>query len=74
VFGDGAAEELGELPQGIAISDAFAQLAVVPVFDAHQGQGAQHLRRIQSVAAGGGVFQAVLCWRSWRTCSTRVWC
>ena len=60
VFGDGAAEELGELPQGIAIGDAFAQLAIVPVFDAHQGQGAQHLRCIESVAAGGGFFQAAL--------------
>jgi len=60
VFGDRVAEELGELPQGIAIGAAFAQLAIVPVFDAHQGQGAQHLRCVQSVAAGGGVFQAAL--------------
>jgi hypothetical protein len=60
VFGDGPAEELGELPQGIAVGDAFAQLAIVPVLDAHQGQGAQDLRRIESVAAGGGFFQAGL--------------
>ena len=60
VLGDGAAEELGELAQGRAIGDAFAQLAIIPVFDAPQGQGAQHLRRVQAVAAGGGVCQAAL--------------
>jgi hypothetical protein len=60
VFGDGAAEELGELPQGIAIGDAFAQFAIVPVLDAHQGQGAQHLRGVQPIAAGGGVLPAAL--------------
>jgi hypothetical protein len=60
VLGDRVAEELRELPQGIAVGDAFAQLAIVPVLDAHQGQGAQHLRGIESVAAGGRVFQAAL--------------
>jgi len=60
MFGDRGAEELGELPQGVAIGDAFAQLAIVPVLDAHQGEGAQHLRGVESVAAGGGLFQAAL--------------
>src|ERR1700693_5921738 len=44
VLGHAMAVEVGEGAQGIAIVDAFAQLAIVPVLDAHQDEGTQSLR------------------------------
>ena len=45
------AVEIGELTQRYSIGDAFAQLAIIPVLQAHQNQRAQHLRRSEPTAA-----------------------
>jgi hypothetical protein len=50
VVRDGGSEELGEDPQGVAVGDALTQLAQVPVLDARQDEGAQHLSRADPVA------------------------
>jgi hypothetical protein len=50
--------EIGELPQRASVGNPFAQFAIVPVFDAHQNQRAQHLLRRQAAATGLGFLQA----------------
>src|SRR5262252_6592032 len=57
VFGYAVAMEVRKGAQGITVVDAFAQLAIIPVFDAHEGQRAQGLRRGNPVAASVGVLQ-----------------
>ena len=47
----------GELAQHQSVGDSFAQLAIIPVLDAHQNQRAQHLWRRQAVAALARLFQ-----------------
>jgi hypothetical protein len=44
------AVEIGELAQRYPIGDAFAQLAIIPVLQAHQNKRAQHLRRDEAAA------------------------
>ena len=58
VLGNQVAVELGKAAQGIAVVDAFAQFAIVPVLDAHESQRAQGLRGGDAVAPGVGVLQA----------------
>jgi hypothetical protein len=52
------AVEVGEPAQRYSIGDAFAQLAIIPVLQAHQNQCAQHLRRREATAALARLFQA----------------
>src|ERR1035438_2645804 len=52
------AVEVGKAAQGKAVVNAFAQLAIIPVFDAHQDEGAQGLRGSDATASGVGVLQA----------------
>ena len=49
-LGDLATAEAGELPQGIAVGDAFAQLAIGPILDAPQHERPQHLHGPQPAA------------------------
>src|SRR5437879_4086232 len=58
--------EIRELPQRVAVSDPFAQLAEIPILDALEDQGAQHLLWGQSIATGPGIFQAALQITSYR--------
>jgi hypothetical protein len=58
VLGHAPAVEVGKAAQGIAVVDAFAQLAIVPVLDAHQDEGAQGLGGGDPVASGVGVLQS----------------
>ena len=60
VPGNGVAVEIGKAAQGKAIVDAFAQLAIIPVLDAHENQRAQGLRGGNAVAPGVGVLQSTL--------------
>src|SRR6516165_151873 len=57
VLGHGLAIEVRKGAQGIAVLDAFAPLAIVPVLDAHEHKRAPGLRRGTPVAAGVGVLQ-----------------
>src|SRR5580700_4252976 len=52
------AVEIGELAQRYPIGDAFAQLAIVPVLQAHQNKRAQHLRRDEAAATLVRLIQA----------------
>src|ERR1039458_5704634 len=52
------AVEVGKAAQGIAVINAFAQLAIVRVLDAHQDEGAQGLRGGDAAASGVGVLQS----------------
>src|SRR5438034_2656482 len=52
VFGYAMTVEVGKAPQGVAIVDAFAQLAIIPVLDAHEDEGAQGLRGGDAAAPG----------------------
>ncbi len=58
VLGYAMAVEVGKAAPGIAIVDAFAQLAIVPVFDAHEDERAQGLRGGDAAASGVGVLQS----------------
>ena len=58
VLGHALAVEVGKVAQRIAVVDAFAQLAIVPVFDAHQDEGAQGLGGGDSATSGVGVLQS----------------
>src|ERR1039458_2777911 len=58
VLGHAVAVEVGKAAQGIAVVDAFAQLAIVPVLDAHEDEGAQGLRGGDPVTSGVGVLQS----------------
>ena len=44
------AVEIGERSQRYSIGDAFAQLAIIPVLQAHQNECAQHLYRGEAMA------------------------
>jgi len=57
VLGHELAIEVRKGAQGIAVLDAFAPLAIVPVLDAHEHERAPGLRRGNPVAAGVGVLQ-----------------
>ena len=57
MLGHGLAIEVRKGAQGIAVLDAFAPLAIVPVLDAHEHKRAPGLRRGNPVAAGVGVLQ-----------------
>lgn len=57
MLGHALAAEVRKAAQGIAVIDAFAQLAIIPVFDTHEDERAQSLRRSDPVAAGVGVLQ-----------------
>ena len=52
------AVEAGELAQRQSIGDPFAQLAIVPVLDAHENQRAQDLLRRQTAATTARLLQA----------------
>ena len=58
VLGHGMAVEPGKAAQGVAIVDTLAQLAVVPVLDAHERQRTQGLLRGDAVASGVRLCQA----------------
>src|ERR1022692_2155024 len=58
VLGHTMAVEVGKAAQGIAVINAFAQLAIVRVLDAHQDEGAQGLRGGDAAASGVGVLQS----------------
>jgi hypothetical protein len=58
VLGYLVAVEISELPQGHSVGDALAQLAIIPVLDAHQKERAHHLTRGEAVAALARIFQA----------------
>jgi hypothetical protein len=60
VFGDNLAIKLRKSAQCVAIVNALAQFAIVPVLDAHESQRAQGLRGRDAVAPGAGVLQAAL--------------
>src|SRR5712691_5474894 len=60
VLGDRVAIKLGKPAQRVAIVDAVAQVAIIPILDAHENKRAQGLRRSDAVAAGGGILQAAL--------------
>src|ERR1017187_3172343 len=55
VLGHTMAVDIGKAAQGRAVVDAFAQLAIVPVLDAHEDEGAQVLRGGDPVTSGVGV-------------------
>src|SRR6202162_3230395 len=57
MLGPRSAVELGELPQRQSVGDAFAQLAIIPVLEAHQNERAQHLGRRQTAAAACRLLQ-----------------
>jgi hypothetical protein len=57
VLGHRLAVELCESAQRVAVGDPLAQLAIIPVLDAHQNQRAQHLLRSQPMTASVGVLQ-----------------
>src|SRR5215470_834938 len=50
MLGNLLAVEVGELAQRYSVGDAFTQLAIIPVLDPHQNQGAQRLRRGEAAA------------------------
>lgn len=60
VLGDKLAAKLRKSAQRVAIVDALAQFAIVPVFDAHERQRAQGLRGSDAIAPGARVLQAAL--------------
>jgi hypothetical protein len=60
VLGDRETVKLSKSAQRVAIVDAVAQFAIVPVLDAHESQRAQYLRGSNAVASGGGLLQAAL--------------
>jgi hypothetical protein len=60
MFGNTIAVETGESPQRIPVRDSFAQFAVIPVLDPHQGQGTDHLLSGQPIPSGLGILQATL--------------
>src|SRR3989449_10898048 len=60
VLGDQVAVKLRKSAQRVAIVDALAQFAIVPVLDAHESQRAQGLRGSDAVTPGAGVLQAAL--------------
>ena len=60
VLGDKVAVKLRKSAQCVAIVDALAQFALVPVLDAHESQRAQGLRGSDAVAPGAGLLQAAL--------------
>src|SRR5256884_565225 len=60
------AVEIRELPQRVAVSDPFAQLAKIPILDPLEDQGAQHLLWGQSIATGPGIFQTLFQITSYR--------
>jgi hypothetical protein len=60
VLGHGIAVKVSELTQGVSIGDPFGQFPIVPIFDAHQNEGAQHLAGGEPVASGLRFFQALI--------------
>src|SRR5580704_17696000 len=58
VLGDKVSVKLRKSAQRVAIVDALAQFAIVPVLDAHESQRAYGLRGIDAVASGAGLLQA----------------
>ena len=58
VLGNPVAVKEGKPAQSIAVVDAFAQFAVIPVLDAHQQQGTEGLLGADAVASRAGVLQA----------------
>jgi hypothetical protein len=59
-WGDAVAVELRKAAQRVAIVNALAQFAIVPVLDAHESQRAQGLGGGDAVAPGAGLLQAAL--------------
>src|SRR6266536_3420187 len=60
VLGDQVAVKLRESAQGVAIVDALAQFAIVPVLDAHESQRTQGLRGGDAASPGVGLLQPAL--------------
>ncbi len=60
MLGDQVAVKLRKSAQRVAVVDALAQFAIVPVLDAHESQRAQGLRGGDAVAPGAGLLQAAL--------------
>jgi hypothetical protein len=58
MLGHRIAVEIGELAPRQSVGDPFAQLAIIPVLDAHQNERAQHLRRRQTATALARLLQA----------------
>ena len=57
MLGHAMTVEVRKGAQGMAVIDAFAQLAIIPVFDAHKDERAQGLCRGNAVAASVGILQ-----------------
>ena len=57
MLGHALAVKVRKGAQSVTVIDAFAQLAIIPVFDPHEDERAQGLGRGNSVAAGVGVLQ-----------------
>ena len=57
VLGHRLAVEISELAQHQSVGDPFAQLAIVPVLDAHENQRAQDLLRRQPAATAPRLLQ-----------------
>ena len=70
VLGHQLAIEIRKGAQGIAVLDAFAPLAIVPVLDAHEHERAPGLRRVIPLQPVWGFCSPRT--QSWRTGSTRV--
>ena len=60
VQGNLVAVKQGKTAQSIAVVDALAQFAIIPVLDAHQQQGAEGLLGTDPAASHGGVLQTPL--------------
>src|SRR6266568_6052434 len=60
VLGDKFGVKLRKAAQRVAVVDALAQFAIVPVLDTHESQRAQRLRGSDAVAPGAGILQAAL--------------
>ena len=60
MLGHGLAVKVSELTQGVSIGDAFGQFPIVPILDAHQNEGAQHLAGGEPVASSFRFFQALI--------------
>src|SRR5437870_6900406 len=58
VLGDPLAVEVGEVPQRVPISNAFAQFTIIPILDAHQNHLAEHLWGRQADPSRRGPLQA----------------
>jgi hypothetical protein len=59
MLGHLVAVEIRELAQAHSVGDALAELAIIPVLDAHQNQRTHHLTGGKAVTTFVRIFQAV---------------